>query len=219
MIWDYVVNYTEFLWYYPNYSSMIDNLKFYKDMGVIYVMSQGNHKDSESYQEKLKVYLYSKLMWNPNRDLNVLVKEFNYYYFGEDIAPFIDEYISLAETHYAILDLTQDNGFHTHTYNAWGFIESNFYSAYYLEALTTNALDKVSTLNLTASEKDRLEVKILRVLVSVQKMVIRNYSDYYDLSTELEYVKAFIENAERVGITYLSESQTLSQFKELYNII
>ncbi len=222
MIWDYVVNYTEFLWYYPNYSSMIDNLNFYKDMGVIYVMSQGNHKDGETYQEKLKVYLYSKLMWNPNRDVNKLISEFNYCYFGEDIAPYIDEYISIAETHYAILDATEENGFHTHTYTGWGFLESSIYSVYYLEALTNilnQALDKVSTLNLDNLEKDKLEVKILKVLVSVQRMVIRNYSAYYDPSTELAYVKAFVENADRAGVTWVAEGQTLAQFKESYNLI
>lgn len=224
MIWDYAVNYTEFLFNYPNYSSMKDNLLFYKDLGVVYTMSQGMHKGEMgmAYQEKVKLYVASKLMWNPYRDVNKLIKEFNLYYFGEEIAPYIDEYMSISELHYAILDKTEENGFHTYTYDNWGFLEADFYSKNYLEHLTKileDALNKVSTLELSDVEKDKLEVKILRVLISVQKMVIRNYSSYYDLSTELDYVKQFVENAERIGLMYISEGTTLSQFKESYNLI
>ena len=68
-------------------------------------------------------------------------------------------------------------------------------------------------------EKDKLEVKILRVLVTVQKMVIRNYSAYYDLSTELDYVKSFVENAERIGLMYVAEGVTLTEFKDSYNLL
>ena len=202
---------------------MRDNLKFYKEMGVNYAMSQGMHLDGDTtYQEKLKVYLSSKMMWNPYRNVNELIEEFNYYYFGEDIAPYIDEYISLAQTHYAILDSTEENGFHTHTYTNWGFLDSDFYDVYYLEGLTNvlnNALERVSTLNIRDAEKDKLEVKILRVLVTVQKMVIRNYSAYYDLSTELDYVKSFVENAERIGLMYVAEGVTLTEFKDSYNLL
>ena len=222
MIWDYGCNYTELLWAYPNYSSMKDNLLFYKDFGVVYVMTQGAHNEPSLYQDRLKIYLLSKLMWNPYRNVNALIEEFNYYYFGADIASYIDEYMAISEMHYAMLDSTVETGFHTYTYNAWGFLEATFYSKYYLENLTktlTNALYKVAEMELPEIEKDKLEIKILRVLVTVQKMVLRNYGTYYDPSTELDYVKEFVKNAERIGLTYVSETGTLEKLKEEYGLI
>ena len=220
MIWDYGCNYTELLWNYPNYSALRDNLLFYHEMGVFYVMQQGAHKEPSLYQDRLKIYLLSKLMWNPYRNVNALISEFNYYYFGEDIAPYIDQYMETTEMHYAALDST--TGFHTYTYNGWGFLSSENYDKHYLENLTkilTDAIDKISSLDISEIEKDKLEVKVLRVLVSVQKMVLRNYSAYYDSSTETEYAKQFIANAERIGLTYIGESQTLTTFKEKYNLL
>ena len=61
MIWDYVVNYTEFLWYYPNYSSMKDNLKFYQDESI-YV--SGTSTTIKIYNKLLKEKGYYIIITN-----------------------------------------------------------------------------------------------------------------------------------------------------------
>ena len=41
--------------------------------------------------------------------------------------------MSISELHYAILDKTEENGFHTYTYDNWGFLEADFYDGIYVK--------------------------------------------------------------------------------------
>lgn len=46
-------------------------------------MTQGAPREYKYYQAHLENYIVSKLLWNPDRDVNALVEEFNAYYFGD----------------------------------------------------------------------------------------------------------------------------------------
>ncbi|MBQ7276881.1 MAG: DUF4838 domain-containing protein [Bacilli bacterium] len=96
-IWDYAVNYRNYLLPFPNIRSMADNIKLYKAYNVKGILMEGNFSQGgKGYLDELKSYITARLLKNPNYDLNELIKEFcNAYY--EDASPYIIEYLNLWE--------------------------------------------------------------------------------------------------------------------------
>jgi hypothetical protein len=94
MIWDYNVNYNDYLWYLPNFAYIKENMKTYQRMGAHYIMKQGANNVTPIWHDDLKAYISSKLFWDTDADVNALVKEYVSLYFGpgaEQVQAYIDE--------------------------------------------------------------------------------------------------------------------------------
>jgi len=95
-IWDYACNFSNYLMPFPNYKSMPQNLRTYRDNRVVGVMQQGNFSYGEaSGLTDLEIYLASRLLWNPDQDEDVLIDEFIRGVYGEAAFPCIREYVDL----------------------------------------------------------------------------------------------------------------------------
>lgn len=88
-VWDYNINYREYNELaYPSEYAYQDNLKLYRKMGVTHVFAEfesPNYSDVREY----KVYLWLKLLENPDQDFNALRKQFAEGYFGKAGALFL----------------------------------------------------------------------------------------------------------------------------------
>ncbi len=93
MLWEYTTYHTLWYWFYPTRLSWYDKLVTARDMGVQYVMLQGTYQEYPIYQSIEERYVSSKLMWNPEYDINEITQEFYRYYFGEAAAPYAAEYV------------------------------------------------------------------------------------------------------------------------------
>lgn len=95
-IWDYTVNYANFIQPFPNLQTLAPNLRFFKANGVTGVFEEGDYINTGSELQELRLYVLSKLLWNPNRPDTPIIEEFvNAYYKGAD-AP-ITRYLALLE--------------------------------------------------------------------------------------------------------------------------
>lgn len=94
-IWDYSVNFRNYLQPFPNFYSMAENIKLYRDNNVKGVLEQGNFAfGGGSALIDLKAYLIAKLLWNPDVDVDAIIDEFlAYCYKGGE--KYINEYIKL----------------------------------------------------------------------------------------------------------------------------
>ena len=92
-IWDYNVQFTNYVSPFPNLHTLQSNLNFFKANGVKGVFLQGTG-DTQGEFAELRSYLLAKLSWNVNADVKELTKQFLNDFYGK-AAPFIQQYIDL----------------------------------------------------------------------------------------------------------------------------
>ena len=96
-IWDYVVNFRQYLQPFPIFHTMSENIRLYKRIGVKGALMQGNFSyGGGAALDELKSYLISKLLWRAEEDVDELIYEFTEGVFGKG-GKYIREFISLME--------------------------------------------------------------------------------------------------------------------------
>ncbi len=218
-IWDYTANFTDYLWYLPNWGTIRDNYEYYREIGVEHLLSQGIPSEYNFYEHSLHMWVSCKLMWNPDQDVNELIERFNLLYFGEDYAPYVNEYRDIFENHFAILDATRENGFHAATDDTLDTKEVSLLPL----ALLTRAADVIQEAidraeddaNLTTEQREELVNKLRSVKVTPQYMIldldlIKDTAELRKLATD------FFDSIEALRITYRQEGNTAANsFEEM----
>lgn len=92
LIWDYNVQFTNYIAPFPNLFTIKPNIKFYTEQHVNALFMQANDEIAGE-MALLRAYLIYKLMWNPDADDNAIIDEFVNGYYGA-AAPFIRQYIN-----------------------------------------------------------------------------------------------------------------------------
>jgi hypothetical protein len=82
LIWEYGVNYTNYLRPTPNLRAIAENIRWYHRRGVRGIMVQGNYSSTGGDLVLLKNYVWRKLLWNPALEVEPLVREFCSGYYG-----------------------------------------------------------------------------------------------------------------------------------------
>jgi len=90
-IWDYSVQFTNYLSPFPDLEVLADNLKYFKSQHVTGIFEQGSG-DTYADAAELNSYLQAKLFWNPDQDVHDLITEFCNGYYGPGSA-FVREYL------------------------------------------------------------------------------------------------------------------------------
>lgn len=91
LIWDYNIQFTNFVSPFPNLYTIKPNIKFYTDNNVNALFMQANNEPAAE-MALLRSYLISKFMWNPDLDEKTVMDEFLNGYFGA-AGIFIRKYI------------------------------------------------------------------------------------------------------------------------------
>lgn len=95
-IWEYGVNYKNFVKPWPDLRSMAENIKYYHRVGVTGVMIQANYTGTGGDLAVLKNWIWGKLLWNPDQDVDKLLKEFCDGYYGPASAEMLN-YVNALE--------------------------------------------------------------------------------------------------------------------------
>jgi hypothetical protein len=96
-VWDYVVQFSNFITPFPNFHVLQPNIQFFKENGARMMFQQGSGRSWSDMME-LKMYVVAKLLWNPYLDMDSLVSRFITYYYG-DAAPYIQRYYDIVHQH------------------------------------------------------------------------------------------------------------------------
>jgi hypothetical protein len=99
-IYDYCVNFSNYLHPFPNINSLAPNYRLFRDCGTRWLGSQGGGDGYHAEFAELKAYLMAKLMWNPDQPVAPIIKRFLDGYYGA-AAPFVEEYICRLYKEYA----------------------------------------------------------------------------------------------------------------------
>ena len=93
LLWDYVVQFRNYLDPFPNLRVLQPNIRFFRDNRVRLMFQQGSSTSRSEFHE-LRTYLIAKLLWNPDADVTALTADFLKGYYGP-AAPYIGDYIRL----------------------------------------------------------------------------------------------------------------------------
>ena len=109
-IWDYTTNYANYVQPFPNLNVLAENLRMFQRYGVKGVLEQGNFSQGRSTAlGQLKIYMLAKLLWNPDADVDELIKDFLKGYYDTAAEP-LYRYVTLwrnacgAQDHASIYD-------------------------------------------------------------------------------------------------------------------
>ncbi|WP_288360756.1 DUF4838 domain-containing protein [uncultured Bacteroides sp.] len=94
-VWDYGINFDNYLAPFPNFHILQDNIRLFKKNHATMHFSQIAGSRGGDFAE-LRAYLVSKLMWNPEADVDSLMQYFLHGYYGE-AAPYLYQYIKVME--------------------------------------------------------------------------------------------------------------------------
>jgi len=93
IVWDYVIQFTNLMSPFPNFQVLQPNIRFFVANGVNAMFEQGNGDGGGEFAE-LRSYLLSKLLWNPDENVDTLMNDFLRGYYGAAARPirqYIDE--------------------------------------------------------------------------------------------------------------------------------
>nr|MCU0980326.1 DUF4838 domain-containing protein [Pirellulaceae bacterium] len=93
-VWDYDTNFTNMIQPHPTYFAFPNSLRFYRDQGVTGIFSQGSWSNVGDFV-RMKYWVNSQMMWNPDQDVRALVQEFLAAYYGA-AAPDLLAYLELV---------------------------------------------------------------------------------------------------------------------------
>ena len=96
-IWDYVVNFNQYVAPFPNFNVLAENIKTFAKYNVIGIRQQANYQSIGGEFSDMKAWVLSKLLWNPHQDTQELVSQFINDYYGE-AAPYIQKYFDLCHS-------------------------------------------------------------------------------------------------------------------------
>ena len=93
IVWDYVIQFNNLISPFPNLHVLQPNIQFFAKHGVNAMFEQGNREVGGEFAE-LRAYLISKLLWNPEANVDTLMNDFLRGYYGAAAKPirqYIDE--------------------------------------------------------------------------------------------------------------------------------
>ncbi len=96
-VWDYSTNFDHYLIPLPNLAVIHDNIRFWIENNALGLMTQGAYHGNApaSERDRLRAWMISKLMWNPELDWKDLVRDFAVAYFGPAASPMLSYYFLL----------------------------------------------------------------------------------------------------------------------------
>src|SRR5690606_11862020 len=92
-VWDYTTNFRNFLLPHPTYFAFPESVKYYKELGVSGIFSQGGWATAGDFPQ-MTFWVGSQMLWNPDRDPRALIAEFLNAYYGK-AGPVLNQYLEM----------------------------------------------------------------------------------------------------------------------------
>lgn len=227
--WDYRVNFREYLLYMPGLTTLKEDIQYLVDKNTEYAFLQsasGSSADPPVWLSDIKAYIASKLMWEPDQDVAAMLEEYLDFVYGSS-APVVKNIIYLFEDNYERLRQDEEAS------KEFGIDHELSYSTtsskWYPRAMLTKAIelleeeiDRVNASDMSDAEKAARTDQLINVLLTPQRMLLMNYTSYYenDAAGQDLLAKEFIANCERIGFTgdIGGYGNTFASIKESYGL-
>ena len=211
--WDYRFNTVENLFYFPGLSIFKSDFQYFEDMGISYLFTQattGSLDAPDMALHALKGYVAAKLMWNTSLEVKPLIGEFCDEYFGtgaESVVQMIEDF----ENNYRQVRETNPNA-RMHLALGYRTLEEDYYPKEMLEK-AINSLTKA----IAECKEETYKKRLLNVLCTPQRMLLRNYANYYpkDIEGKEKLYRELLVNLEKCNFFILGCAEfTLDNLKK-----
>jgi hypothetical protein len=201
-IWDYVANFHAYMLPHPNLRVLASNIRFFIDHKVAGLLEQGDSYCAAGDFVRMRNWVISHLLWNPELDDKKLFDEFLNGYYGADAATFLKDYWQL------LLDRAEESGVYLDCFrsstNDW---------------LDWETLDKVTDLINRAIEKTKdqtLRNRLRREKIPVDFVILKEHrglcrqleltgKSFVRLNPSLVDVNEFFARCREFNVTAISE--------------
>ena len=110
-IWDYVTDFSLYCLPVANFRTMQPHIRDFIENNAIGILEQGDYQTRTCELKELRTYLVSKLLWNPDVDVDSVITDFTDGYYGP-AGKYIRKYIDYADSY------LRRPGMHTDCYAA-----------------------------------------------------------------------------------------------------
>ncbi len=210
-IWTYNTNFHYYMYPCNSFDSMIENYRYFKEMGAVYMWSQGQHnQNNASHFSNFKDYVNSQALFDVRANMKDLTDKYFANYF-QDAAQPMRQYYDELQAHLTYLLYTNPTAFNrvTHaeiaTISFWpqqllvqwlGYIDQAY-----------QAIEKYQISNPTLYEALEKRIKIESIFLRYAQITL--YSGSYP--SQLDEMRiAFKNDCEELGITQKAEWDTLA---------
>lgn len=105
VIWHYTINFGGYMYPFPNLYALAKDIENFAKLDFVKgVFLQGSYETFGGDLAPLRVWVFSKLLWNPKQDIDFLISEFCHYYYGKAA----DDVVRYIHTIHDLLDKSGD---------------------------------------------------------------------------------------------------------------
>ncbi|WP_433620472.1 DUF4838 domain-containing protein [Paenibacillus cellulositrophicus] len=198
-IWDYVTNFSNYVMPFPNIRVLQPNIQFFIRNQVKGIFEQGSYEKGGGGEfAELRAYVLSKLLWNPDSDVDMVIDEFLTGYYGMAATP-LRQYIDLLH------DKVERE--HTHT---------GIYDPPTSEYLSKDLIEQAAALfdraEMLADDEEILHrVHVARLPIRYVQLSAMPQ----DVPNRQELIDQFFADIQAEGITALWEGRSLEKSKQM----
>ena len=220
MTWTYHVDYGAYLTYFPVIQHWQEDLQLLKRMGVRYAFMQSAHNEKLLWQDKINVYVASKMLWNPSLNPFEIRREFiSLYYCG--VEKYVNAFIkNFDEKYNEFLGENAPLLLRPSTRIGGNLTDSKLYNRAFWEKqfeVLDTAITAIKQLSLSEDKKEALRKKIVEIRLTPMYMMGIKYDDYFpeDEEGKKRFWESFFESCEYVGYTRYRENGDMQRLRRV----
>ena len=195
-VWDYAVNFRNYLQPFIHLHTLQENIKFFKECGVKGVLEQGNFAyGGGAACDDLKSYVIAKLLWDPQADVNKEIARFCRAVYGEAAGKNMEDYVTLMMKACESAPLS---------------IYQHPSAEYITDDLICEAKKRFEQA-LSAAENEKYKRRIEREFLSVRFLRLSRLP--MDTPQRQQDIENFFDDLKSFGITEIRERRALSSTK------
>ena len=196
-IWDYAVNFHNYLQPFVHLRTLQKNVKWFKELGIKGILEQGNFAyGGGAACDELKAYVISRVLWDPDTDVEDAITRFCDAVYGPMAGKKFAEYVAL------VMDACESDVLTIRQYPDAPYITDELICK--AEALFAEAL--------ALAENNVYRRRLEREYLSVRYLRMSRIA--VDDPTRKEIVERFFEDVKSFGITEIQERRPLSASKK-----
>ena len=96
-IWDYIVDYAQYMAPWPNFQVLGPNIKVFGENKAIGIFEEAQYQSEGAEFDEMKAWTVNQLLWNPEQDVDSLVSIFINGYYGQ-AAPRVMDFYRLCQS-------------------------------------------------------------------------------------------------------------------------
>lgn len=196
-VWDYAVNFENYLQPFIHFDTLQKNIKFLKDIGVRGLLEQGNFAYGGGAScDDLKAYIISRLMWNPYTDITDEMTGFFAAVYGDEAGKYMSEYVTVMQKACSSAPLS---------------IYQHPDALYITDELIQKCDELFAKAEAAANTENQLK-RIQRERLAIRFLQLTRME--LDAPDRTEKIEAFFNDLKHLGITEIMERTSLKVSKE-----